>query len=100
MPESSENALFAALADGNRRKIIELFHEEDSTLLELQKHFTVSFQALSKHIKILENAGLINKKKDRTFRRLSLNKEALKPVMGWVSYHSDFWQTSYARLEK
>ena len=91
--------VFAALADGNRRKIIELLHEENATLLELAAHFPISFQALSKHIKVLESAQIIDKKKQGKYRILSLNREALRPSLEWISFYSRFWNESFDKLD-
>lgn len=92
--------VFSALADANRRRIIELLHEEDSTLLELANHFSVSFQALSKHIKILEEAQLISKERKGKYKILSLNREPLKLPMQWISYYSNFWNASFDKLDE
>ncbi|MGB5818091.1 MAG: metalloregulator ArsR/SmtB family transcription factor [Saonia sp.] len=92
--------VFSALADNNRRKIIELLHKEDSTLLELSEKFPVSFQALSKHIKILESAEIITKKKKGKYRVISLNRSSLKSSLKWISYYSSFWNESFDKLEE
>ena len=92
--------VFSALADSNRRKIIELLHESDSTLLELNEFFPVSFQALSKHIKILEDAQIVLKKKQGKYRLLSLNRESLELPLKWMSYYADFWNESFDKLEQ
>ncbi len=91
--------VFSALADSNRRKIIELLHYQETTLLELSESFPFSFQALSKHIKILESAQIINKTKQGKYRILSLNKQALKSSLEWISFYSDFWNDSFDKLE-
>ena len=90
--------VFSALADPNRRRIIELLHDKDSTLLELTKSFTVSFQALSKHIQILENAEIINKEKKGKYRMLSLNRNTLRLPLDWIAYYSNFWDQSFDKL--
>ncbi len=93
-----KDKVFPALADGNRRKIIELLHEQDSSLLELSKEFSITFQALSKQIKILEEAGIVNKKKQGKYRILTLNKKALSPSLKWIAYYSNFWNHSFDHL--
>ena len=94
------NKVFVALADPNRRKIVELLHQKESTLLELSDHFSFSFQALSKHIKILEKASILHKKKEGKYRPLSLNRLALREVLEWVSYYSNFWNESFDQLDE
>ena len=91
--------VFVALSDSNRRKIIELLHDADSTLLELANHFSISFQALSKHIKILNDANLVIKEKQGKYRLLSLNRKALLPTLEWISYYSSFWNESFDKLD-
>ena len=101
MPNTAVNIdrVFAALADKNRRKIIELLHEKDSTLLELADFFPISFQALSKHIKILESAQILTKEKQGKFRILSLNRNTLKSSLEWISFYANFWNESFDRLD-
>ena len=94
------NKVFSALSDPNRRRIIEFLHEKDTTLLELSEHFSISFQALSKHIKVLESADILTKEKQGKYRILSLNRDALKPTLQWISYFSDFWNESFENLEE
>ena len=91
--------VFAALADPARRKVIEILHQGDSTLLEMAERFPFSFQALSKHIHILEAAGLVDKVRNGKFRVLSLRHRALSPVLKWITYYSDFWNDSFDQLD-
>ena len=91
--------IFSALADANRRKIIELLHEKDTTLLELADHFPISFQGLSKHIGILEAAQLLKKEKKGKYRILTLNRNPLKSPLEWISYYANFWNESFDKLD-
>jgi len=91
--------VFAALSDANRRRVVELLHESDSTLLELHKYFSISFQALSKHINILADAELLIKEKKGKYKILSLNRNGMKPMLEWISYYSDFWNKSFDKLD-
>ena len=93
------NQVFLALADKNRRKIVELLHKGESTLLELSRHFSISFQALSKHIKVLEKANILEKEKSGKYYILSLKRETLKPPLKWISYYANFWNESFDKLE-
>ena len=67
--------------------------------MQLSEQFPFSFQALSKHIKILEQANVVRKRVEGKYRILSLNKEALKVSLTWVSYYSDFWNQSFDQLD-
>jgi DNA-binding transcriptional ArsR family regulator len=91
--------VFSALADGNRRRIIELLSENNSTLLELSENFSISFQALGKHIKILEDAEIVRKVKKGKYRELSLNQNSFKQALEWISYYSNFWNESFDQLD-
>ncbi len=95
----STDKIFAALGEPTRMKIVELLHQENSTLLELSSHFSMSFQALSKHIKILEEAQVLSKKRKGKYRILSLNRTAFESALKWISYYSDFWAGSFDRLQ-
>ena len=101
MTIESENAdqIFSALADKSRRKVIEMLHEKDSSILELSESFSMSFQALSKHIKILEAAGIVNKEKQGKFSICSLDHEAMKKSLKWISCYSGFWNESFNKLD-
>lgn len=92
--------VFSALADANRRKIIEKLYKNDSTILEMKESFSISFQALSKHIKILETAEIVTKQKQGKYRILSLNKKAFDPSVKWISYYSNFWNKSFDKLDE
>ena len=93
-----EDAVFSALSDSNRRRIIELLHVKNATLLELAESFPISFQALSKHIKILESAQILTKEKQGKYRILSLNHETLRSPLEWISFYSSFWNGSFDKL--
>ena len=102
MPGNAEwiDEVFSALSDGNRRRIIELLHEKDATLLELADHFPISLQALSKHIKILESARILTKEKQGKYRILSLNRNSLQPSLRWISFYSNLWNESLDKLSE
>lgn len=91
--------VFSAIGEKNRKKIVELLYQGDSTLLELQKEFDISFQALSKHVKILESSGIVTKHKKGKYRVLSLNKKSLLVGLHWISHYADFWNESFDKLE-
>ena len=92
--------IFAALADKNRRKIIELLHKKETTLLELSESFDFSFQALSKHLKVLESAQLIQKEKQGKYRIISLKRDSLKAPLEWISFYANFWNKSFDKLDE
>jgi len=100
MTNEASDKVFPALADKSRRKIVEMLHEKDSSILDLSQSFSMSFQALSKHVKILETAGLVSKRKKGKFVICSLNHQSLKNSLKWISYYSDFWKESFNKLDE
>ena len=76
-----------------------MLHEGDSSIMELTSSFSMSFQALSKHIKILETAGIVNKEKKGKFMICTLNHQSLKKSLEWISYYSNFWNKSFNKLD-
>ena len=96
---SETDPVFSALADRSRRRIVEILHEKDASILEMTGSFDMSFQALSKHVKILEKAGILNKRKEGRYMICSLNHKALSDSLKWISYYSNFWNESFTKLD-
>ena len=97
--EAKMDVVFSALSDGNRRRIIEILHGKDSTVMELAESFSTSFQAVSKHIQILEEAGIVTKKRRGKYKVCSLNAQSMKETLNWIAYFSWFWNKSFDRLD-
>ena len=91
--------VFSALADKSRRRIVEMLHKKDASILELTDSFNMSFQALSKHVRILENAAIVKKRKQGKFMICSLNHQAFSDSLKWISYYSNFWNESFTKLD-
>jgi DNA-binding transcriptional ArsR family regulator len=89
---------FAALADPTRRAILARLKQGDATVNELAKPFSISLQAISKHLKVLEKAGLIARAKDRQLRPSTIQGEALGQAAGWLEEYRGFWDESFDRL--
>lgn len=101
LESSEEDLVFSALADRNRRKIVEILHQKESTLMELAESFPdFSFQALSKHIKKLEVAGILHKRRQGKYRILSLNRQAFRQSLAWISFYANFWNESFDQLDR
>ncbi|MGA3486394.1 ArsR/SmtB family transcription factor [Micromonosporaceae bacterium DT55] len=92
--------VFAALADPTRRAILSRLAEGDATVNELAQPFPVSLQAISKHLKVLERAGLITRTRDAQWRRCRLDPEPLREVAQWVEQYRRFWENRYDRLDE
>src|SRR5688500_10373570 len=89
---------FAALADPTRRAILRRLAEGEATVNELAEPFPISVQAVSKHLKVLERAGLITRGRSAQLRPSRLQGEALREVAEWVGDYREFWEESFDRL--
>jgi len=85
------SATFAALADPTRRAILARLTFGETTVTELAKPFDMSFPAISKHLKVLERAGLIARSRDAQWRPCRLQAGSLKDVADWVERYRSFW---------
>jgi DNA-binding transcriptional ArsR family regulator len=90
---------FAALADPIRRAIVSRLAQGDATVLELAEPFAVSLPAISKHLKVLERAGLITRSRDAQRRPCSLRGESLGAVVEWAEHTRVAWEERFDRLE-
>jgi DNA-binding transcriptional ArsR family regulator len=94
------DSLFAALADPTRRAIIErLLASGELSVGEVATRFAISAQAISRHLQVLERAGLIERRIERQWRFVRLRADALEPVESWLSRHRHHWTTALDRLE-
>lgn len=91
--------IFMALADPTRRRILELLSNGDATVNELAKPFTVSLPAISKHLKVLERAGLISRGRNAQWRPCRLEVEALREGADWMNQYRQLWENSLSNLE-
>lgn len=93
------NAVFSALADPTRRAIVRRLASGEATVGELAQPFTMSFQAVSKHLHVLEQAGLVNRSRRAQQRPCRLRPEALAYASGWLGDYRSLWETSFDRLD-
>ena len=99
-PDSSNlDLIFKALSDPTRRLILDKLKEQDLTLLELEKDFDMTFQAVSKHLIVLEKAGLLEKVKNGKQRVCQYRNAPMEEAWGWLSKHYDLWKDSFESLE-
>ena len=90
---------FAALADPTRRAILARLGQGEAGVLELAGPFPISQPAISKHLKVLEAAGLISRHRDARRRLCRLEPQRLKHVSEWVGTYRQFWEESFSRLD-
>ena len=93
------NATFAALADPTRRAILARLTEGEATVKELSAPFAMSGPAVSKHLRVLERAGLITRGRDAQWRPCRLEAAPLREVAEWAEAYRRFWDASYERLD-
>jgi DNA-binding transcriptional ArsR family regulator len=91
---------FAALADPTRRAILARLSQGEATVNELAEPFPVSVQAISKHLKVLERAGLIIRGRTAQLRPSRLHGAALKDAADWLADYRGFWEESFDRLDE
>ncbi len=100
MTEDRLSAVFGALADPTRRSILDRLAEGDATVTELAEPFKMSQPAISRHLKVLERAGLISRSRQATFRLSHLEAEPLRDATAWLARYRDYWEESYQRLDE
>src|SRR5215813_13838451 len=93
------SATFAALADPTRRAILARLLEGRASVTELAEPFEMSLPAVSKHLKVLEQAGLISRGREAQWRPCRLTANPLKEVADWVEHYRRFWTESFDRLD-
>ena len=90
---------FAALADPTRRAILTRLASGEASVLELAAPFAMSQPAISKHLKVLERAGLISRSRDAQRRPCRLEAKPLAEATSWLERYRQFWEGSYQRLD-
>jgi DNA-binding transcriptional ArsR family regulator len=94
------SSTFTALADPTRRAILERLADGEASVNELAEPFPISVQAVSKHLKVLERAGLITRGRSAQLRPARLDGAPLKEAADWLQTYRRFWHGSFQRLEK
>jgi len=102
MNQNNLNLTFGALADPTRRAILARLSKGEMTVADLAKPFMseMSASAITKHLKVLEKAGLISKGREAQWRPCKLEKEALKEAANWMDQYRQFWELSFDRLDE
>lgn len=100
MPSDPLSLTFAALADPIRRAILAQLVSGETSVTELAKPHSVTMPAITKHLKVLERAGLISRGRDKQWRPCRLSAGPLKDVSDWVERYRSFWEESFDRLDE
>jgi DNA-binding transcriptional ArsR family regulator len=98
-PADRLDATFAALADPTRRAILARLSAGDASVAELVRPFAMSQPAISKHLKVLERAGLISRRRDAQRRPCRLQAKPLAEATGWLMEYRQFWEASFQGLD-
>jgi DNA-binding transcriptional ArsR family regulator len=93
------SATFGALADPTRRAILARLASGEASVTELAEPFAMSMPAISKHLKVLERAGLISRGREAQWRPCRLEAGPLQEVAGWMEHYRRFWEESFDRLD-
>jgi DNA-binding transcriptional ArsR family regulator len=93
------SATFAALADPTRRAILARLASGEASVTALAEPFDMSLPAVSKHLKVLERAGLIARNREAQWRRCRLDASPLRDVSAWIDQYREFWEERLDRLE-
>jgi DNA-binding transcriptional ArsR family regulator len=93
------DATFAALADPTRRAILARLAKGTTSVKELARPFDISPPAITKHLKVLERAGLITRSREAQWRPCQLNATPLREAADWVEHYRRFWEESFDRLD-
>jgi DNA-binding transcriptional ArsR family regulator len=93
------DATFSALADPTRRAILTRLVKGDASVMELAEPFAMSQPAISKHLKVLERAGLISRGRDAQRRPCRLEASPLRDVNEWIERYREFWEASFDALD-
>ncbi|UXN72468.1 metalloregulator ArsR/SmtB family transcription factor [Devosia sp. A8/3-2] len=100
MPTSANlDATFRALSDPTRRAILARLAQGEASVMELAEPFAMSQPAISKHLKVLENAGLISRGRDAQRRPCKLEAQPLAEATGWLIEYRKYWEAQFERLD-
>jgi len=99
MPSDQLSATFSAIADPTRRAILARLASGEVSVTDLAEPFDMSLPAVTKHLKVLERAGLIRRGRDAQWRPCRLEARPLREVSDWVEHYRRFWEQSLDRLD-
>jgi len=98
--DASLDSVFHALSDSTRRAILARLASGDALVTEIAEPFDMSLPAISKHLGVLEKAGLIQRHKEGRIRRCELNAGPLESASDWIRFYREFWESQFDSLAK
>ncbi|MGH8048059.1 MAG: ArsR/SmtB family transcription factor [Chthoniobacterales bacterium] len=99
-PAHPLDSIFAALADPTRRGILELLARAECRVAELARPFSISPPAVSRHLRVLERAGLIKRSRDGRVHRMTLDSEPMREAAAWIEQYRKFWEGQFDSLAR
>lgn len=99
MATDALSVTFAALADPTRRSMLARLGQGEASVTELAEPFALSLQAVSKHLKVLQHAGLVTRSKESRWRPATLNPKPLAEASAWLGDYRTFWDGTFDRLD-
>jgi len=99
MDNAALDSVFSALADPTRRAILARLASGETTVMDLAEPFAMSQPAISKHLKVLERAGLVSRRREAQKRPCRLEGQPLAQASGWLETYREFWEKSYLNLD-
>jgi DNA-binding transcriptional ArsR family regulator len=99
-PPASLDAVFSALADPTRREILARLSEGEASVSELAEPFEMSLPAVSKHLGVLEDAGLLTREKEGRVRHCRLITEPMQDALEWIARYGRFWEAQFDSLDQ
>ena len=99
MPTDSLSATFSALADPTRRAILARLTKGEASVTDLAQPFDMTMPAITKHLKVLERAGLVARGREAQWRPVRLEAGPLREVSGWLQHYRQFWDESLDRFD-
>jgi DNA-binding transcriptional ArsR family regulator len=99
MAESAKHDVFQAIADPTRRKMLKLLSQEEMPVMTISGHFPISRTAVSKHLRVLADAGLVKENRVGRETRYKLNPEPLHELKDWLQYFELFWENKLNALK-
>jgi DNA-binding transcriptional ArsR family regulator len=100
LSEPTLDATFSALADPTRRRILQRLAVGDASVGEVGALFDVSAPAISRHLRVLEESGLVSREKQGRVHRLHIEREAMNEALGWIAHWGRFWESRLDALEE
>ncbi len=97
--EAGLDRIFQALSDTTRRSILRRVVQDELTISEIAGPYALTFAAISKHLKVLEQAGLVGRRKNGSFQMIHLKPEAMKSANEWLRFYERFWSTRLGALK-